>query len=79
MCNAPLSWASPFSSYWKYAYYRRITHFIAEGDEVLVVHLALIKKRDALHTYESHFILPHPVWYRSLEPPRFLKLMLLNF
>jgi hypothetical protein len=70
MGDTPLSRVSPFSSYWRHAYYRCVSHFIAKGDELLVASLALIQKWDALQTDTSPFILPHPAWYRSLVPPR---------
>jgi hypothetical protein len=79
MRDAPLSHVPPFSSYWRHAYYRCVSHFIAKGDELLVVRLALIQKQDVLQTGESPFILPRPARYRSLVPPCLLELMLLNF
>jgi hypothetical protein len=71
--------ASPFSSYGRRAYYRCVSHFIAKGDEILVEHLTLIRKRNVLHTDASPFTLPHPTWYRSLVSPRLLELMLTGF
>jgi hypothetical protein len=79
MRDTPLSHVSPFSSYWTCVYYRHISHFIAKGDELLVVRLALIQKQDVLQTDMSSFILPHPTWYRSSVPPYLLELMLLSF
>jgi hypothetical protein len=72
MWDMQLLHASPLSSYWGCAYYMSISHFIAKDDELLIVHLALIRKRDVLHTDAYPFISPHPAWYRSLIPPRFL-------
>jgi hypothetical protein len=79
MRDTLLSHASPFSSYWRHVYYSPVSHFIAKGDEVLVSRLTLIRKQDTLHTDASPFILLHSTWYRSLVPPRLLKLMLTSF
>jgi hypothetical protein len=43
MQDAPIVGASPFS-YWRRAYYRRVSHLIAKGDKLLLVRLALIRK-----------------------------------
>jgi hypothetical protein len=40
MRDAPILRVSPFSSYWRCTYYRRVSHFIAKGDVVLVACLA---------------------------------------
>jgi hypothetical protein len=74
MGDMPLVRASPFSWYWRRAYYRHMSHLIAKGDALVVEHLTLIRKRDV-----SPFILPRPAWYRCLVPPCLLKLMLLSF
>jgi hypothetical protein len=57
MRDVPLLRVSPFSSYWRRAYYRHVLHFIAKGDELFVARLTLIRKRDALHMDLSPFIL----------------------
>jgi hypothetical protein len=79
MQDAPIVRVSPFSTYWRRAYYRRISHFIAKGDGLLVAHLALIRKRDTLHMDVSPFILPLPVRYRILVPPHLWELRLTSF
>jgi hypothetical protein len=93
MQDAPLSHVSPLSSYWRCAYYRRVSHFIAKGDELLVAHLAFYcKGRRALSSApridlkvrrtpygRAPFILSHPAWYRSFVPPRLLELILTTF
>jgi hypothetical protein len=79
MRDAPIVCASPFSSYWRCAYYRRVLHFIVKGGMLLVACLALVQKQDALHTDASLFILPRPVWYGCLVSPHLLELMLTSF
>jgi hypothetical protein len=79
MQDTPIVCASLFSSYWRCAYYRRVSHFITKGDMLLVARLALIQKRYVLHTDASLFILPPPAWYRSLVSLLLLELMLTSF
>jgi hypothetical protein len=79
MRDVSLSHASPFYPYWRRAYYRHISHFIVKGGGLLVAHLILIGKRDALHMDASPFILSHPTRYRSLVAPLLLELILAIF
>jgi hypothetical protein len=41
MRGTPILHASVFSSFWRRAYYRRVSHFIAKGDGLFVARLAL--------------------------------------
>jgi hypothetical protein len=79
MRDAPLVRTSPFSSYGRRAYYNHVSHFIEKGEALLVVHLSLIRKRDAIHMDASPFILPHPAQYRSLVTAHLQEPILTNF